>query len=820
MALAALHVSRLTPMQRWKLSALACAAIACAGITAADAWALSLGRLTVQSALGEPLKAEIEITQISAAEMEGLQAAIAPAEAFRAQGMEYTSVAGAIHVQLLRRSGGSAVLQLSSEQPVNEPFIDLVIDTHWASGKLQRNYTLLLDPPSSRRSTPGVTAAPQASAAESTGRTPARPTTPEQPSAPAVPAEPSRASAGEVRVKTGDTASQIALAHRPAGVSLDQTLVAMLRANPQAFINGNVNRMRSGVVMNLPDEASAKATSAREARQIMAAQARDFNQYRRRLARMAPAAPVQAASRAAAGQVQAQVQESKPASTVPDKLTLSKATDKGAKAEEKLAQQKQAQEQSSRLDELQRNMAELGQIATATKPEGSAASTAAGASPAQPPGIAIPAAPPVPDAAAASDAAQPAQATASADSQPAAGTPAPDNPATDAPTTSDTGAGSPPAGEAQATAEEPAPAPAPLPAPEAKPSFIDSLRENPSLPLAGAAILALLLGYGGYRVAQYRRAAAEQAELDDELPPADPFFDAQSGQPAHADAPPPEAAQAEIPVLHETPAAPQAEAAAPWAQDQTGSTSLAPDATRAQDTPPAQAPTAAAPAAAAAAAAGFGSILQSAVQTQQSPPAGSEEPGTRLPAPEETDTAPHMGAYLRQAAAPAAPEPGDARPDTAPTQAPAAATARPEPEPEQAAEPPAAAEAQALDPLDFDFEGFAPPTAQEPTPAPETPSTEASAPATRESQSKDAEEPEDLEFDLSGLSLDLGDTSPPSAAPPPTIPTDPLATKLALAQEFHAIGDSDGARSLLEEVIAEADGDLKARAQSLLAKIA
>ncbi|CAB5697620.1 Tfp pilus assembly protein FimV [Delftia tsuruhatensis] len=77
---------------------------------------------------------------------------------------------------------------------------------------------------------------------------------------------------------------------------------------------------------------------------------------------------------------------------------------------------------------------------------------------------------------------------------------------------------------------------------------------------------------------------------------------------------------------------------------------------------------------------------------------------------------------------------------------------------------------------------------------------------------------ESLEFDLGSLSLDLGNDSP-AAATPPSAPEDPLATKLALAQEFNAIGDSDGARTLIEEVIAEAHGELKAKAQRLLAEI-
>ena len=89
-------------MHRWKLSALATAAIACVGLTASDAWALALGRVTVQSALGEPLRAEVSIPQISAAEADSLRAAVASPNVFRAQGMEYGGTASNVRVELVR----------------------------------------------------------------------------------------------------------------------------------------------------------------------------------------------------------------------------------------------------------------------------------------------------------------------------------------------------------------------------------------------------------------------------------------------------------------------------------------------------------------------------------------------------------------------------------------------------------------------------------------------------------------------------------------------------------------------------------------------
>src|SRR5256885_4254805 len=153
-------------MHRWKLSVLATAAVVSVALPASEAGALALGGVNVQSPRGEPLRAEVEIPQITAAEAEGLRVGVASPGVFRTLGMEYNATVSQVRVSVQRRPDGSAVLRLTSTQPVNEPFVDLVIDASWASGNLQRNYTLLLDPPNLQKLPPAVTAAAQASAPE------------------------------------------------------------------------------------------------------------------------------------------------------------------------------------------------------------------------------------------------------------------------------------------------------------------------------------------------------------------------------------------------------------------------------------------------------------------------------------------------------------------------------------------------------------------------------------------------------------------------------------------------------------------------------
>ena len=233
-----------------------------------DAHALALGRVVVQSALGEPLRAEIEVPEISAAEAASLQVGLASADAFRAAGVDVNPAFTGLEVTLQRRADGRAFLRLRSQRPINEPFVDLIIEASWASGRIVRDYTLLFDPPSLRAATPAPQPIAPAASAPAVPRAAAPAPAPAPASAPpavASPAAPVAAGDQQVTVQRGDTAGKIAAANKPANVSLDQMLVAMLRANPGAFIGGNVNRLRAGAVIDLPGADTASGIDAAEA---------------------------------------------------------------------------------------------------------------------------------------------------------------------------------------------------------------------------------------------------------------------------------------------------------------------------------------------------------------------------------------------------------------------------------------------------------------------------------------------------------------------------------------------------------------------------
>src|SRR5664279_4935280 len=146
--------------------------IAAAILCLASPWAsaLGLGRLTVQSALGEAMYAEIEVTSMTADEQANLKIRVAPPEAYRAANVDYNPVLPTTRASLQKRPDGRIFLRLVSDRGVQEPFVDVILEISWATGRLVREYTLLFDPPAPVRAAapaaaPGTTASPVISAA-------------------------------------------------------------------------------------------------------------------------------------------------------------------------------------------------------------------------------------------------------------------------------------------------------------------------------------------------------------------------------------------------------------------------------------------------------------------------------------------------------------------------------------------------------------------------------------------------------------------------------------------------------------------------------
>lgn len=530
-------------MGRGQLSVLSAAVAVALGAFSADSSAVTLGRLNIQSALGEPLRAEIEVADITPAEGDGLKVNIASSDAFKAAGVPYNSALSDVRVGVQRRADGRYVVRLTSNRLVSEPFIDLLLEANWSSGRIVRDYTVLLDPPTSRQAAaPVAPIAPQISARAQTAApvmVQAPPVRSQRPAAaPATPPAPDavRTEAGtgtgdqQVTVKAGDTASKIAGAYKPADVSLDQMLVALLRANPNAFIGGNVNRIKAGAVLDVPGASQAEAIPPAEAKRTVVAQSRDFGDYRRRLAENAPTSQVADASRQATGKLQANVEDRNAANAASDKLKISQGITAGHPTDEQIAQARQAQESNARVAELSKNISELNKLQAA----GSNAAPAAAPSPA--PAAPAPAA--VPATAVSAPVISPATATTPPAAAPApsetAATPTPPVaavPALAAGTTPAAAAPAPPPAQPPAAAATPAPKPAKpaAPPPPAEPSFFAELLENP-LMVGAAALIALLIGFLLYRVLGRKRRDAGDSVFIESRIPKDSFFGASGGE--------------------------------------------------------------------------------------------------------------------------------------------------------------------------------------------------------------------------------------------------------------------------------------------------
>lgn len=887
-------------LQGWKTTAIAAAIAVAMSYPAHDAHALALGRITVLSALGEPLRAEIELPEINEEEASSLRTTVAGPEAFRSAGLEYNAALNDVQIVQQRRPDGRTVLRVSSNRVVNDPFVDLILQVTWSSGRIVRDYTILLDPPALRQPAPAVAAVPQVAPAPAVTApavtAPARPpsaipppvaaapapVTPVRPAAraPAAPAAPTGGQGGQVVVKAGDTASKIAANTKPPSVSLDQMLVAMLRANPQAFVQGNVNRIKAGAVLDIPTAEQAAAVPAPEASQTIVAQSRDFNSFRSKLAGSVPAVQTGSADRNASGRVQAQVDDSKPSTAAPDKLTLSKGGVQAKANEDRIAREKAAKDASDRVAELSKNISDLNKLGT----PGAAPAAAPAPAPAPSPAPVVN----VPGSAVTAAATPPAPAPAA----PEAAAPAP----------------------AAAPATPPAPAPAPAkPAPVAakadESSWIDGLLENPLVPAAAAALVALLAGFGIYRSRQRKKAGAtESSYLESRLQP-DSFFGASGGQRVDtADADEPASsmsyspsqldaagdvdpvAEADVylaygrdlqaeeilkealrinptrPAIHLKLAEIYAkrrdvkgfQASAAQVQELTDGagpewvriTELGRDLDPANPmwsgnagaavSTPAAAPASMAPAFAAAGVAGAAAVA-AMDHAAPAPDVGMQTGPLQYDTPYDTKPMSAMSGADSKLDLDLDLDLGLDTPATPASVAPAF-----EPAPVPAAEPPVPVAPMLAD--NFDFGEEEPitergdvlaedeliPTLPESEPIAPPPTADALdfdidighqlAAATPPPPAKPPAETDSglMEFDLGSLTLDLGDSTAGGHAAPATEPSgeDPLATKLALAEEFNAIGDADGARALAEEVLAEASGPLKSQAQRFLAELA
>ncbi len=271
----------------------------------AVAHAAGLGKLTLNSALGQPLNAEIDIVTTSSDEIASLKANIAAREAFAQAGINYEANFATFKISLESRANGSPYLKLTSPLAVNDPFLNILVELSWASGRILREYAVLLDPAESNTqniAAPSVSSVPkQVPLSDSTGADTDKKTDSKKSQANAAknaprttPRPASQQSDTYGPVVRGDTLSSIARQVLPAGVDLNQMLVALHRANRDAFIENNMNLLRVGAVLKIPEKNEVASIDKSTARAEIRMQVEDWHKYQARVAAISGQSSTQA----------------------------------------------------------------------------------------------------------------------------------------------------------------------------------------------------------------------------------------------------------------------------------------------------------------------------------------------------------------------------------------------------------------------------------------------------------------------------------------------------------------------------------------------
>ncbi len=250
--------------------------------------ALGVGDYTLKSYLNQPLKMEVELTDARDLAAEEVLVSLAAQQEFDAAGVERVYFLSDLNFEVELHGDGSGTLLISSVQPVREPFLNFLVEFLWPNGRLLREYTVLVDPPSYEgASVDSGTAAPvqRAPAAEPVAQQPVTvqmdEPAPAEASSERVVAQSSRpiqvVDRAEYVVQTDDTMWRIALNNRPVrSISVQQMLIAIQTLNQDAFIDGNVNLVREGTVLRMPTEEEVRQISTREALTEVAEQNRQW----------------------------------------------------------------------------------------------------------------------------------------------------------------------------------------------------------------------------------------------------------------------------------------------------------------------------------------------------------------------------------------------------------------------------------------------------------------------------------------------------------------------------------------------------------------
>ena len=224
-------------------------------------FALGMGEIKLNSSLNEPLDAEIQLLNIGDLSELEMLVGLGSREDFKAAGVERLFLLTDLRFKVDMSAPGNPVLRVTSRKPIREPYLDFLLELQWPSGRLLREYTLLLDLPvyaterASAKKIKAASASPQPKPQQAPAAASPRPSSQ---------VAPSNTNGGEYRVAPGDTAWGIAKKIKPDNASIMQSLAAVKQSNPHAFINGNINLLKQGAVLRLPSSADISQLSPQQ----------------------------------------------------------------------------------------------------------------------------------------------------------------------------------------------------------------------------------------------------------------------------------------------------------------------------------------------------------------------------------------------------------------------------------------------------------------------------------------------------------------------------------------------------------------------------
>ena len=231
-------------------------------------YAVSLGKLTVNSTQGHPFAAEIELVAVKKEEKSSLIVRLASQETFRQVNIDYSSVLSTFKTSIETHSDGQPYVKIISPQSIAEPLLNILVELNWSSGRLLREYTVLPSPSESDALLPVESVAGNSDVSIKQDETLSIQSEPSS-------AQKTRTAYGPV--KQGDTLVRIAKnIVFPAGTSLNQILVALHRANRDAFFGNNMNQLKTGPILRIPDDSEVGAITPAEANLEVKAQAADW----------------------------------------------------------------------------------------------------------------------------------------------------------------------------------------------------------------------------------------------------------------------------------------------------------------------------------------------------------------------------------------------------------------------------------------------------------------------------------------------------------------------------------------------------------------